>query len=135
MASDAALEIRAATPADLEALASRAHPKNFKLSNREAARHEAEAWLGQTDVRVLIATLDGEPIGYLLLYIDQIALSERARGAGYGKRLLAAGVALARELGIDIVELDVYHFNADARAFFISQGFEPLRERLTQVLP
>jgi len=48
--------------------------------------------------------------------------------------LLEAGVGLARELGIDIFELDVHHFNADARAFFVSQGFAPSRERLVRVL-
>ena len=92
--------VRPVTREDLDALASlrpwvhdkhaRAHPENFKLSNHEAARREAEDWLGQADVRVLIATLDGEPTGYLrtqvferpesefvyrrrILYIDQMA--------------------------------------------------------------
>ena len=30
--------------------------------------------------------------------------------------------------------LDVYHFNAGARAFFIAQGFEPQRERLSRLV-
>ena len=155
------MDVRPATRDDLDALASlrpyvhdkhaRAHPDNFKLTTAEAARDEAEAWLGQPNTYVLLATLDGEPIGYLraeifdrperelmhrrrILYIDQIALKDGRRGRGHGKRLLAAGVALARELDIAIVELDVYHFNKDARAFFVSQGFAPSRERLIHVL-
>jgi ribosomal protein S18 acetylase RimI-like enzyme len=153
--------VRRATPEDLDALASlrpwvhdkhaRAHPDDFKVSEPGAARREAEAWLGQPTVHVLIATLDGEPVGYLraevfdraerelmharrLLYFDQIAVKESARGRGHGKQLIAAGVALARDLGIGIVELDVYAFNAEARAFFLSQGFAPRRERLCRVL-
>ena len=155
------IEIRRATPADLDALASlrpvvhdkhaRAHPENFKVSEHGAARREADAWLAQPNTYVLLALQDGEPIGYLraevfdrperelmharrMLYFDQIAVKESARGEGHGKRLIAAGVDLARDLGIGIVELDVYAFNAEARAFFISQGFEPQRERLCRML-
>jgi diamine N-acetyltransferase len=155
------IEVRRATPDDLDALASlrpavhdkhaRAHPENFKVSEHGAARREAEAWLAHPSTYVLIAMRDGEPVGYLraevydrperdlmharrMLYFDQIAVKESARGHGHGKQLIAAGVALARDLGIGIVELDVYAFNAEARAFFISQGFAPQRERLGRVL-
>jgi ribosomal protein S18 acetylase RimI-like enzyme len=155
------MEVRRATLDDLDALASlrpwvhdehaRAHPDNFKLTESGAARREAEAWLGQPNVHVLLATQGGAPVGYLraevydraerelmharrILYLDQIAVQESDRGQGHGKRLIEAGVALARELGIGIVELDVYAFNAKARAFFLSQGFEPQRERLCRVL-
>ena len=155
------IEIRRATSADLDALASlrpavhdkhaRAHPENFKVSEHGAARREAQAWLAQPNTYVLIAARGGEPVGYLraeivdrperelmhrrrMLYFDQIAVKASARGHGHGKQLVAAGVALARDLGIGIVELDVYAFNAEARAFFISQGFAPQRERLCRVL-
>ena len=155
------MEIRRATRDDIEALASlrphvhdkhvRAHPDYFKPSGLAAARREAATWLDQPAVTVLLASLDGEPIGYIrlevfdrperettyarrILYVDQIALTETLHGRGYGKRLLAAGMAVARELGIEIVELDVYHFNAEARAFFVAQGFAPSRERLVRVL-
>jgi len=155
------MDIRRATPEDLDALASlrlyvhdihaRALPDSFKPSQRDAARRDAETWFGPPNVTVLLATQDDEPIGYLrlvvydqperelayarrMLYVDQIALKDTVRGRGHGKRLLEAGVGLARELGIDIVELDVHHFNADARAFFVSQGFAPSRERLVRVL-
>jgi ribosomal protein S18 acetylase RimI-like enzyme len=155
------LEVRRATPDDLDALASlrpwvhdkhaRAHPESFKVSEHGAARREAEAWLAQPNTYVLIATRDGEPVGYLrteifdrperelmharrMLYFDQIAVKESARGEGHGKRLIEAGVGLARDLGIGIVELDVYAFNAEARAFFLSQGFEPQRERLCRIV-
>lgn len=154
-------DVRRATAGDLDALAAlrpwvhdehaRAHPENFKLTEAGAARREAEAWLAQPNTHVLLAVRNGEPVGYLraevsdrperelmharrMLYVDQIAVKESARGQGHGKQLLAAGVALARALGIGIVELDVYAFNTEARAFFISQGFAPQRERLSRVL-
>ena len=155
------IEVRRATPDDVDALASlrpwvhdlhaRAHPDNFKLTEHGAAKREAEAWLAQPNTYVLLALRDGEPIGYLraevydrperelmharrMLYFDQIAVKEAAHGEGHGKRLIAAGVDLARDLRIEIVELDVYAFNAKARAFFLSQGFQPQRERLCRVL-
>ena len=155
------MDVRRATADDLDALASlrpwvhdkhaRVHPDNFKFTEHGAARREAEAWLAQPNTHVLIATSDGEPVGYLraeivdraerelmharrMLYVDQIAVKEGARGQGHGTRLIEAGVLLARELGIGIVEPDVYTFNAEARAFFISQGFEPQRERLCRIL-
>jgi ribosomal protein S18 acetylase RimI-like enzyme len=98
-----AVEVRRATPADLDALAS------------------LRPWVHDEHAR-------------RILYFDQIAVTESDRGRGHGRRLIEAGVALARELGIGIVELDVYAFNAKARAFFLSQGFEPQRERLCRVL-
>jgi diamine N-acetyltransferase len=153
------MQIRRATASDVDALAAlrpyvhdqhaRAHPDNFRPTTREAARREAAAWLRQANVHVLLATLSGQPIGYLraeiferperelmprrrILYLDQIALKDTARGRGHGKALLAAGITLARDLGIEHVELDVYHFNTDARAFFVAQGFVPTRERLVR---
>ncbi len=37
---------------------------------------------------------------------------------------------LAREDGITKIELDVGHFNSEAKAFYRTQGFKVLRERL-----
>jgi GNAT superfamily N-acetyltransferase len=155
------IEIRPATRDDVDALASlrpgvhdqhvRAQPDYFKPLSHEAARRLAETWFSRGDTRVLLASLDEAPVGYLMatiaeraesdavhgrrvLYIDQIAVTESARGRGCGKRLMEAAVALARELGLGIVELEVWYFNDDARAFFVSQGFAPSRERLVRTL-
>lgn len=123
VAERARLAIRTATRADLDALASlrpsvhekhaRALPHLLKATTHEAARREAETWLGQPNVSVLIAHADGEPVGYMrleifdrpendlaharrVLYLDQIAVRESGQGHGYGKALVAAAVARAR---------------------------------------
>lgn len=161
MPDAAALEIRRAARDDVEALASlrpfvhdrhvQAHPDYFKPLSRDVAARLAESWFSRADIHVLLASLAGEPIGYLVatiaerpevealharrvVVIDQIAVETGAQGQGCGKALLAAGVALARELGVSAVDLEVYHFNAGPRAFFLSQGSQPLRERLTRAV-
>ena len=156
------MTIRAATRDDVDALALlrpsvhdqhvTAHPEFFKPVTRVAARAEAETWLQQEHAHVRIAMADGEAVGYLLaqlyvrpegglvharrtLHIDQIAVLESHRGRGCGTALLDAARALARELGVDAIDLEVWDFNERARRFFIGQGFAPFRERLSQALP
>ena len=153
--------IRAATRDDVDPLASlrpavhdqhvMAHPEFFKPVTRAAARADAETWLQQENAHVHIAVADGEAVGYLLAYlyvrpegglvrarrtlhIDQIAVLESQRGRGCGTALLGAARALARELGVDAIDLEVWDFNERARRFFIGQGFAPFRERLSQAL-
>ena len=68
------VEVRAATPDDVDALASlrpfvherhaTARPDYFKPTTREAA-----TWFAQDNARVLLALADGEPVGYLLAYV------------------------------------------------------------------
>jgi hypothetical protein len=45
-----------------------------------------------------------------------------------------AAVALARDLGASRVELEVWDFNDQARAFFAAQGFDPMFARLTRLV-
>src|SRR5215475_8735936 len=153
--------IRAATRDDLDALVSlrptvhdrhvAAHPEYFKPMTSEAARREAESWLQQENAYILLAEIDGRAVGYAFLYVaarperdsvrarrvlylDQITVAESCRGRGYGKALLDGVRGLARRLGIDIIELDVWSFNDRARRFFLDQGFASLRQRLAQRL-
>jgi diamine N-acetyltransferase len=153
------VDVRAATADDLDALATlrphvhdkhvAARPDYFKPVMHAAARAEAATWLEQENARVLLAVADGEPVGYLLAYVvtraegglvharrfvlvDQIAVTESARGRGYGKALLDGARALARRLSIDTVELEVWAFNVEAREFFLAQGFAPMRQRLSR---
>ena len=154
--------IRAATRDDVDALAAlrpsvhdqhvAAHPEYFKPVTREAARGEAEAWLQQENAHVRLAVADGDAVvGYLLAYlhvrpegglvharrtlhVDQIAVLASHRGRGCGKALLDNARDLARELGVDAIDLEVWAFNDRARRFFIGQGFAPFRARLSQAL-
>ena len=55
-----------------------------------------------------------------------IGLVPEARGRGIGRRLMAAALDHARQIGLSKVELTVYESNEAALALFRHQGFEPI---------
>jgi ribosomal protein S18 acetylase RimI-like enzyme len=58
------------------------------------------------------------------LYVDGIAVSPEARGAGIGTRLLDEITTIARELRLRWVRLDVIDTNARAQALYERLGFK-----------
>ena len=83
----------------------------------------------------LIAEVDGRAAGFALffhnystwegragLYVEDIYVSEWARGVGVGRRLLVEIAAVARSRGCPRVDLWVLHWNP-ARAFYDRIGF------------
>jgi GNAT superfamily N-acetyltransferase len=62
------------------------------------------------------------------LHLHQFAVRTERRGAGVGSRLLEALRAEAQARGIAELSLDVWTFNAGARAFYAREGFRPMRE-------
>jgi ribosomal-protein-alanine acetyltransferase len=125
---DAVLEIRHATPADLDALA---------ILERASFPHDPwsrDSLAGCfTDERylVLLLNLGSEPAGYLIGWhvFDEAELArvgvmpERRRG-GLGQRLLDAALEEWRRRGVDRVFLDVRALNVAARALYLNRGFE-----------
>jgi len=90
----------------------------------------------------LIAELDGEPAGMALfhtrfstwlgkptLYLEDIFVSEAARGHGVGRRLMARLATIALERGWGRVDFHVLDWNP-ARGFYQKLGFEHLEEWL-----
>ncbi|PVB62898.1 N-acetyltransferase [Labrenzia sp. 011] len=87
----------------------------------------------------LIATRQAETVGAVLasplfsttrggagLYVSDLWVAKTVRGAGLGKRLLAAVADHApRHWNVTFVKLAVYHDSADARRFYQRLGFEP----------
>ena len=65
-----------------------------------------------------------------LLYIHHLCVTRARRRQGYGQALVRRVVALARELGIERVELDVWTFNEAARAAFAAMGFSAHNVRM-----
>jgi GNAT superfamily N-acetyltransferase len=155
------VDVRAATTDDLDALAAlrpfvhdlhvAARPDYFTPMTFDAARAAAARWFQQENAKVLLAVADGDAVGYLLaflvarqedmgvhgwrmLLVDQIAVRASQHRRGVGKALLDAAQDLARELGAQRIELEVWAFNERARDFFLSQGFAPMRHRLSQPL-
>ena len=65
------------------------------------------------------------------LYLLGIAVSPDCRRSGVGRALVKRVFEVARERGCARVDLEVGVFNATARSFFRSQGFDPALERMS----
>jgi len=64
-----------------------------------------------------------------------MGVAEQHRGRGVGHALLAAVRAIAASRALDGVSLEVYAFNAAARAFYEREGFVGQRERMVRMAP
>lgn len=87
----------------------------------------------------LLASRNDETVGALVaspvfsttrggvgLYVSDLWVAENARGAGLGKRLLAAAPELAPDdWTVTFLKLAVYHDNPGARRLYERLGFEP----------
>lgn len=151
------MKIRPATREDTNVLAAlkqtvhdlhaTTRPDFFKFHTDEGAKAEFEQLFERENVRILLASSERTPIGYMVLfivnrpedalrmarktlYIDQISVKEEYQGRGCGKALIEAAKALARESKLDRVELDFWSFNERARRFFASQGFVTITEKM-----
>jgi GNAT superfamily N-acetyltransferase len=79
-------------------------------------------------VQLVVRDAQGAVIGGLLgntkwgwLYVDKLWISERARGKGFGSRLLERAEAIARERGCIGVYLST--FEHQARPFYEQRGY------------
>jgi ribosomal protein S18 acetylase RimI-like enzyme len=96
---------------------------------------------------VFVAEVGAEPAGYVyasvsrhaetpwrfaseMIYLHQIGVRAAHRRQGVGAALITAVRAEAASRNVALLGLDVWSFNADARAFFQRQGFAPYQERL-----
>lgn len=157
--SSSAVRVRRAEPGDVPALAALVQevhvfhasalpevfhsPTEIVLTPEEAARLIAEpghVWLvalgpdaavvgyAHAEVQKQAASRLKRASARLHVHAMAVTLAERRRGAG--RALLAAVRAEAAARGIEEVSLEVYAFNAAARAFYTSAGFTSLRELL-----
>jgi len=90
----------------------------------------------------LLAFLDGEPAGFALfhprfstwlgrpgVYLEDIFVTEAARGRGVGRRLMARLAAIAVERGWERIDFQVLDWNP-AREFYRRLGIEHLGDWL-----
>ena len=68
------------------------------------------------------------------LYIDDICVDERARRKSVGKRLYAAVLAYAKEIGCYNITLNVWECNPGACAFYRSLGMKPQKYGMETIL-
>lgn len=112
---------------------------------------------GQPAFQALIAELNGEPVGLSLffysfsswrgelgVYVQDLYVSEKMRGTGLGRRLIAETARLAKKRGVTYLRLSVGKANTAAQAFYrtiglslsddecIYQAIGPAFEKLTQ---
>ena len=90
----------------------------------------------------LLAEVDGEAMGFALffhnystfqgrpgLYLEDLHVTEAARGLGIGRRLMARLAALALERGCPRLDLWALHWNS-ARDFYERLGFRQMEDWL-----
>lgn len=104
-------------------------------------RRDLAAWFGQPDrpgERMLIAELDGQPVGVAHVvtatdfftrrqhgHLSVLAVSADAEGRGVGSALLDAATAWSREQGFDRLTLSVFAGNTRAQRVYERHGFAP----------
>ena len=132
---------------DVQRLHAERHPNIFKMPFSEdfAEPFFVEA-LADSTTRIFIAEQAGQAHGYILcklierpenpftfaarfLMIDQISVRPAARGQGIGAALIKRAEILARELGVQRMQLDSWDFNLGAHAFFERSGFQKFNFR------
>lgn len=134
--------------ADVQALHAAALPFRFKPPGPDSfSPAEAEAVIAGPNNLVFLAEADAVPVGYAYaeiirqvetrhrhpvetVYLHHISVRPQARRYGIGTALVRAIRAAGKERGIPLMTLDVWTFNAAARAFFAREGFVPYTERL-----
>jgi len=91
----------------------------------------------QAFVGGLIATSNGEPVGYAIYYpsfstfrgqrgifLEDLYVSEKCRGSGLGKLMLKRIAAHARSQGIERIDFHVLDWNTPAIDFYAKLGAE-----------
>jgi GNAT superfamily N-acetyltransferase len=156
------MKIRQATPTDSLLLSSLSmdvqslhvehHPDIFKApQSEEFAKSFFDEALGDSVTSIFIAENEGQALGYILcnlverqenpftfamrfLMIDQISVRPAARGQGVGAELIRRVEELAKELGVQKIQLGSWDFNIDAHRFFERQGFTKFHHRFWRTL-
>ena len=140
------IEIRPAVPQDVALILSFLH----ELATYEKLAHEVvaterdmhAALFGERPVvETVIATLDGEPVGYALffptfstflakpgLYLEDLYVRPAARGFGVGRKLLEHLARITVERGWGRLEWSVLDWNAPSIAFYKKMGARPMDE-------
>lgn len=125
-------------------------PDLFRAGEKKYTAQELHSLLRDGDRPVFVAEEDGEILGYAMcivqrqtgrsmypvvnLFLDDLCVSQRARGRGIGGALYRHVVAVARERGYYSVRLHVWDCNAPAKQFYARQGMKVLSYTMEEVL-
>ena len=141
-----AVIVRAATPADapiiVQLIRELAAYEKEPLANVKATEADIlrDGFGPQRRFECLLVELGGRPAGFTLffhnystwegragIYVEDIFVSEWARGRNIGRRLLAEIASIAEGRGCRRVDLSVLHWNS-ARAFYERIGLVEMSE-------
>lgn len=126
-------------------------PIFFKTPTRQEATNMFAQILAQEQAHAFIAWQGRKAIGYTLAFIqtrpetpftyarrfvflDQISVIPSLHGSGIGRQLVEAVLQVARDHGIEEVDVSTWAFNEKAQLFFTSFDFEPQLMRLSMRL-
>ena len=83
-----------------------------------------------------VIELDGKPVGYAILtfvfnfeykghiaFLDELFITEDARGEGLGNQALDFVIAQAKELELKVLYLEIENHNEAARKLYLSKSF------------
>ena len=157
-------EVLAAIPAHIEAIAqlhlntiaclANLAPQGFGQGIRRIPpiaeiRAEFEDALEAADLKLLVATLDGDFAGFVLgviekygdelidspyLTVQYLEVEPKFKRSGAGEMLMGELQNLANSLGCTAVELIVWQNNQPVRSLFQKLGFSPLEVRMAKKL-
>ena len=135
--------------AEIQALHAQAVPHLFKPAEPETFPPNAVREFLQNPNRVFLVACEGTVVvGYAsaeiqhrpetsirraqsALWIHWIGVHAECRRRGVGRALIDAARTEAERHGLGVLLLDVWTFNADARAFYEAMGFHAQREILS----
>jgi GNAT superfamily N-acetyltransferase len=140
------IQIRPAAPQDVPLILTFIH----ELATYEKLAHEVvatkadmhAALFGERPViEAMIASLDGQPVGYALffptfstflgkpgLYLEDLYVRPAARGFGVGRKLLEHLARVTIERGWGRLEWSVLDWNEPSIAFYKKMGAKPMDE-------
>jgi GNAT superfamily N-acetyltransferase len=137
---------------EVDRLHREALPERFKAPEGPAwARHYILNAIGALDEGLLLAEVEGQPVGFVHVLVrdvpdvpilvsrryavvEALAVHEALRRRNVGRALMERAEAWAKSRGATSIELNVYAFNQPARDFYRELGFATLSHKMTKPL-
>lgn len=128
---------------EVHAIHAAARPDIFKPGVRKFTDGELEALIDGGEELIYVCERGGEVLAHAfcevqelaesgntlacrVMFIHDLCVSEKVRGAGIGRRMYSFAADEARKMGCVAVRLNVWAFNENAMEFYRSLGMKPL---------
>ncbi|AMM92690.1 GNAT family N-acetyltransferase [Peribacillus simplex] len=138
-------EVIAKLNQNVHSLHAKLYPKYFKEYKYSAMKETFKSLVENKSFVFLLLKEYEEPIGYAWIeiknypesafkneyksvYVHQLSIAESQTQKGYGKQLMNKIYEIAKKNDIDLIELDYWFENTDAKEFYKKQHFKKYRE-------